>query len=293
MYVSDIMTPRCRDQIWIRGRRSDMRAIVLLMSGLVVVSACGGSDAPPAAPTPTVTQLTLSQTVDVLFIKEVRVFAATATYSDGSTRVASAGWSSDAPAVATVTGAGQVQALASGEATIIVDVEGRRATHRVRVLPEYAGRWEGGWREVGCEATGDWRGLCDDSDITAVWFIGVDLAQDRDVVTGRIMPYTDLPFATTGSVAIDGALSQQGSATFDEDGFTFTLELFDWVSRSTTNQTMTGAFKVRYSSPDFEGRLLLTMELVHASKIGIVPSTVGRSHAVERPSLRLPAARRP
>ncbi len=51
------------------------------------------------------------------------------------------GWLSDAPAVATVTGAGLVGGVANGRATIYVVAGGRQGQQVIRVVPDYQGRW--------------------------------------------------------------------------------------------------------------------------------------------------------
>lgn len=255
-----------------------MKPIVAAVLGLVVVAGCGNDNGSPGAPTPpapAATQIALSGTRDQMFIGQTHVFVATGTFSDGASRVVAGNWSSDAPSVASVSAAGQVQALAAGEATITVTFDGRVATQRVRVLPDYAGRWQDAWREIGCDETLDWRGGCGEIDSTSLWRITFDLTQDRDSVTGQLSPYTDATFPTAGRVAVDGALSQRGSISFEESIGIVDLEIVDWLSRSTDNQTMTGGFKVRYTARKYQGEMVITMELVGADKIGIVPARAG------------------
>ena len=70
-------------------------------------------------------------------------------------RPATGTWSSDNPAVATVTQTGIVTGVASGDSSIIFDSGGVRGSKRIRVSPNYNGRWSGEYSITGCTQSGE------------------------------------------------------------------------------------------------------------------------------------------
>jgi hypothetical protein len=91
---------------------------------------------------------------DVLAAKTVVPFTATVAKSDGSTQVVSSGkWSSDAPLVATVDGAGNVTAVMPGDATISLDVSNVRGSKRIAVRANAQGHWSGTYFVNTCTET--------------------------------------------------------------------------------------------------------------------------------------------
>ena len=123
--------------------RGNLVSLVLVF-GLV---SCGGEgERPPTSPTPTPTPtaLAITSSTDLLKINQIEPFTLRAPMSDGSTRTVAGTWSSDSPAVATVDSNGRVTAAGSGETAISAEVKGLRAApRRIRVLPDYQGRWSG------------------------------------------------------------------------------------------------------------------------------------------------------
>ena len=100
---------------------------------LAFVLACSASDDPVASP-PAVASVGVTPTTAVLTGGATKQLAAVAYDSDGNVlggRVVQ--WSTDAPAIATVSAAGLVRAVATGYAGITATVEGKSATMTVTV----------------------------------------------------------------------------------------------------------------------------------------------------------------
>ena len=135
---------------WAAFGRGGLVAVLLLAAG------CGG-DGSPTSPSAPRASLSVSYTAgSSIFIGNQVQFEATVTLGDGTEQpAADATWSSDAPAVATVSPDGLVTAVAAGEATISAEANpGGRGSLRIRVYPEFGGSWTGWWRAVDCTATG-------------------------------------------------------------------------------------------------------------------------------------------
>ncbi len=274
-----------------------MSRALVVMAVLVGLTACGkkdGTPTGPSAPVVTSTGVSLSSAKDLILIGELQQLTATATFSDGTSRVVTGAWTSDATGVATVSPAGEIRGASAGEATVTVDFEGRRASHRLRVVPDFSGRWEGAYREVACEATIDWRGVCDDPDTNTRWFMAIDFSQDRAQVSGAVQPYSDATIPTTGQVALSGTLSQAGTLPVTDGIGVLDLDIIDWSTVSTDNRNMTGGFKVRYVHRKFQGALTLTLQLDPMAKVGAATKGTGAGRAGHAPAraLRLPARMR-
>jgi hypothetical protein len=126
---------------------TSFRSLALVsLVGLVVVGCSKESSPPPTSPTPaapTVTGVTVTgyNGTPMNRRSQTMQLAASARYSDGSTRdvSATAAWRSDNPGVAEVSPGGLVTARGDGEATIAADVQGVAGNQRLRVaLPRRA-----------------------------------------------------------------------------------------------------------------------------------------------------------
>jgi hypothetical protein len=134
---------------------------------LVGVASCktsstssGNGNPNPGAPTPTVSSIAINLQNTVRAGTSVTA-SATATLSNGQTEAVATGWRSDAPTVASITDGGAITAHANGEATITVSRGAAQASRRIRVTPNYEGRWAGQLRVGSCAATGGYVGLCE------------------------------------------------------------------------------------------------------------------------------------
>jgi len=113
------------------SRPTSLRLLTALLAGSLI-AACGSTTAPPPPPPPTLQTVELSAPGATLPKGTSRQLVATGRYSDGTAADVStrATWSSGAPAIATVSGAGLVSAVSVGsaEVTAVVDLVTGRAT---------------------------------------------------------------------------------------------------------------------------------------------------------------------
>ena len=139
------------------GRRA-AAALVLALLG----AGCGGDDVRgPTAPTtpdpvaPTRAGIEIANVPPAgLIVGDKVKLAAHGTYSDGTTRLEAAAWTSSDPAVASVAADGTVQGLAVGACTITATVGDHRATAAIEVRPiPPVGSDEAFWRQF---AFNDW-----------------------------------------------------------------------------------------------------------------------------------------
>jgi hypothetical protein len=240
-----------------------MRLLVGVVFVCISISACGNkAPAAPNVPDTTVTGMTMAPAVDLILINQVQPFSVTATFSDGTSRAVTGAWGSDAPTIAAAAPTtGQVTGRGAGMATVFADFEGRRATRLLRVVPNYAGPWEGAFREVECEATLDWRGGCDELDTTTRWRMEFDFTQNQANVSGQVRPFVDLSVPTQGSVSVPGILTQTGSQAQTADGLTLEFRILDWNTETRNNIEMTGSFRGALSVSGFQGSMTSRFQL--------------------------------
>lgn len=150
---------------FLRVRRSCAHSIMLLLLlGVVSCKKSGGSGGSgggnPTGPTPTVSSIAINLQNPVPAGTSVTA-TATATLSNGQTEAVTTGWRSDAPSIASITDGGTLTAHANGEATISVSRGTVQASTRIRVVPNFDGRWAGSLRITSCTPTGDYVGICE------------------------------------------------------------------------------------------------------------------------------------
>jgi hypothetical protein len=134
-----------------------MRPIVLAILVSTLSAACGGSRN-ASQPSPVLTGVTITApSTGALFLGETYTFSMSARLSDGTIVTTGGTWGSDAPSVATVnSSSGAAQIVGLGEATIYVDYQGQRGTHRIRSTVGYDGTLSAISRVTSCVDTGDW-----------------------------------------------------------------------------------------------------------------------------------------
>jgi hypothetical protein len=207
----------------------------------VALVACGGTGdtRSPAAPTPTITGITVSGP-SMVFIGATESYTASATLSNGSTEVPACAWGGDAPTVATVEpSTGRVTGTGSGEVTIWCDARGVRGTKRVRVLPNYQGTWLGSYAVDACEQSGDFAlvGFCANFPRDRVFPLSGMLTQQNDTVTGAFHLGQVQGQQASGPVALDGTL-RLTIVHVGTGSFTLTS---DWAVNSTRPGQLSGS----------------------------------------------------
>ena len=230
-----------------------MRAAPLsLCLAVLVVSACGGSNGPSGpSPTPqTVDATSVTVTLrDVVLMGTTAPATATATMSNGQTQTVTATWRSDAAGVATVTSSGLVSGVANGDAAIVAAFSGREGTKRIRVAPNYDGRWRGSQLITTCAATGDFVGICEDEGgfIGLSFPIGLTARHPGELsVSGefwiekenQVFPTFSAPVQPDGAIAFSGSLTLEGIPNEAS-----------WQMNATENGRATGTLRERFTAP--------------------------------------------
>ncbi len=233
----------------------DWRRPVLLLL-LLALPACRGAGSStgsaPTAPTSTVSSISINGP-NIIFVGSSATYTASASFSDGSTGVTVCAWTGDNDQIARVDArTASVTGLHSGEITIACDADRAHGRRTVRVLPNYAGQWNGSYIVERCE----------ESDLPAATFCGsfprewilplsARLSQERDIVTGTFTLGTIEAQQTTGLVSVDGALRMSivhtGPATFTISS--------NWTLNSERVGQISGTMLQTWSSTSGEGRV--------------------------------------
>ena len=207
-------------------------------------------------------------------LKATETFGLRATFNNGSTNTVQGTWSSDNSAVASVDGTGRVTAAGAGEATIAANYESFRATHRLRVVPDYHGRWNGTHRITGCTADGDFQAtnFCGAFTLGSQFALTMSLTQNRDAVTGT-SNIADPPSAVQGSIRTSGNLDLSGKFTVAvQDGVVIDVTLADWEATSTDNERMTGRFGLILRVAQLQGSARIDNDLSGFIKTSTTPA---------------------
>ena len=231
--------------------------LLSILLGLGGGAACKSSTT-PTAPAPTRMSVAVAFPAGAVggtvFIGNTVQFEARETLSDGTTRVANtATWGSDNSAVATVSSAGLVTALAAGEATIFADVN-PRGTMRIRVFPDFGGMWTGRREVMACEDSGDLAGACG---VVPELLVGTQSPVDAtftqtEASVGAVLGSTGdsdpTTITTTGTITVGGELQLAAAPILPPESDNDSL-LQNWRSRSDTPTRMTGTFEVLLTVP--------------------------------------------
>ena len=227
-----------------------MRAATIgVCVGLCSLTACGGGS--PAAPgggggSTTIQSITMTLR-DLVLVGTTAAATATATLGNGQTQAVTAGFRSDAPTIATVTDGGTVTGVANGEATIIVASGGREATRRIRVAPNYDGRWQGAQRMTACSATGDFVGICeqDGGIIGDLYAISLTARQADTLTVSGEFAIEPLVFPTfTTQVEGDGTIRFTSTTTVE--GIRAEVS---WQMNAAQNGRAEGTIREKYTIP--------------------------------------------
>lgn len=224
-----------------------MRRSIFFGGGVTIVAllaivGCSSSNSSPTAPTSvanaSVRSLSLSKTSVELIVGNVETIRATATYSDGSVRIASPTYTSSNTSIATVDSDGNVRAVASGSTTIAATLSGATANLPVRSVPDFAGQWSGTYRFTSCAAPARWGASYCNGLVGPPYPIVLNLAATGSRVIGSIQ--LGLVTGTVdGSVSDDGTLRLNGTYTALVQNVIHSFELQNWQTQTTGN-SMTG-----------------------------------------------------
>jgi len=250
-----------------------------------LLAACG-NDKSPAAPSPAASSATTSVGVTVpnpVRMGQTAQATGTETLADGQTRPITSGWLSDAPAVATVTNAGLVTAIANGRSTIYVVAGGRQGQQVVRVVPDYHGRWSGGLRITSCTATGVFVdfGFCDDPPVGATYSYGLSLSQSAEQMTAIVDYGAPFVFPSIAApVREDGTSAFTPSISVTDSGITLAVDAAFNINSTRVGElggTVSEVWRFPNISNAGEGRLV--QEIVATTRTGAAPSSTSGSSA--------------
>lgn len=193
------------------------RTLASLLVLLVLATGCGGSSGGTSrGPTQPSAFLTINVPADIIKCGACQPFTATLTRG-ATTETVAPSWRTDNPAVATIAASGELTAISNGEVTVIAEYQGMSDSKRVRVVTDYGAVWYGNYLVTRCDASyafeeGGWC-AADALGAGQTLRLGLDLQQDRDVVTGTIwLGEASGPFS--GRVATGGNLTGEAKFTF-------------------------------------------------------------------------------
>ncbi|MEO8482381.1 MAG: Ig-like domain-containing protein [Acidobacteriota bacterium] len=271
--------------------------LLVLILPVVFAAACHKGNNTSTTPTPvtpgapTVTQLSLSPVQALQKMTQSQQLTATATLSDGTSNVAQPTWTTDAPAVVSVSSTGVVGGLSPGQANVFADYRGQRATASVRIVPDYGGGWSGAFFITNCQLSGDWTRTtaCDGEVSSTNWKLTLAATQDGTSVAATVISIVDMPVATTGDLAVDGTLTLAGSSTVRLDGDDWTAQVTDWQTRTITGSQVRGKFTFLFGLRQYQGGVQWTCEIPYLDRASLQPQrsptlfpASPASHAVRR-----------
>ena len=257
--------------------------IVVVCGACAALSACGSSKSPaaPAAPTSTGISVTFPAG-GTIYIGATAQLQVTETLSDGTTKPVTAAWSSDAPAVATVSQTGIVAPVAAGEATISADANARRGTLRIRVYPNFNGTWVGAETMISCDDSGVFDNLCADP---AFYTAGETFRHDSR--------HTQTDAAATTTVDLGGGMTASGAATVSIPGELqlpttrvrpedpdIKVDVENLRFRSDVPSRLTGNYGIRFSSPNIEGSVLIGLRLDNVARTSSTSATAAERYSL-------------
>jgi hypothetical protein len=235
-----------------------MKPFLLIASLTAAIMACTHESSPTA---PSFTTVTITGTGSLTTAGQTSQLNATAMLTDGTTRnvTTTATWQSSSPAVATVSNAGLVTAVAAGTTTITATYQAKSGTFNITVtgppapFSSLAGTWVGTWNDTRYNVSGPLTATfaVSGSNVTATGVIGLavfGMSNEGGTGTGTISGQTlNFTFASgtvgsgIGTLASGGAGSGSGSVTppLSFGAFTF--------SGTVTGTTISGTFT--FTSP--------------------------------------------
>jgi hypothetical protein len=222
-----------------------------------IMLATAACDRPPTQPTTVVpdtkpTLLTITPARSLLKVGASETFSAFAVFPDGSGQTVAAQWSIDQSAVATVQSTGVLTAVGAGMATITASYRERSASRSLRVIPDYAGTWEGTVAVVDC-LDGD-PGICTPTPCRALGVcppvyvpgrtcaIVATLADRDEHMTGFITNLSLGPVGvpSTGTIDLAGTLTLNGVLRQSDSLGSYETRI-DWKTTLDSSGNMRGS----------------------------------------------------
>lgn len=250
-----------------------MRTRVLLSAALffggLIACGGGGGGGGSTGPSSNPNSLAISPGTEMLRIRATETFAATLTYSNGTTQAVTPTWGSSSPTVATIDANGRATAVASGTTSLTAQHSGLTASRGLRVVPDYQGTWNGRTIVRACRHSGgfeatDFCGILGTGDVD---YFRLVLTQQSADVSGTL-DLGGFIGTISGTIAINGTLTITGSYTTTVDGVPFQIAVTEWQSDCTDNARMTGRMVITFSSPALAGSARVDIDLLNTAKEG-------------------------
>jgi len=256
---------------WLSGSYPNPIAHRMAVAVHAVLLAACGSDSPQTptapsggAPSGSTTGVSVSVPSPVRMGQTAQA-TGSETLSSGQSRPISAGWLSDAPAVASVTGTGLVRGLTNGRATIYVVVGGRQGQQVLRVLPDYQGSWIGSLQTKGCSETGvfDSIDFCDQYSAGDRYIYRAGFEQSEELLTATVDYGSILGLfqPVTAPVLEDGRSTFRSTLGYTSQNVTFLLSTTFDVN-SVQVGILTGTAEDSWRVPGLSGEGRVSFDLV-------------------------------
>lgn len=273
-----------------------MRIVIVALAALAAVS-CGGESDRSVLQQPS--DMPVSVTVNppasnILRIGIEQAYSASVRYGSGVETTETAAWRSDAPAVAAIDNGGRARGVDTGDATLVASVKGLEGTLRIRVVPDFQGRWAGLVASRSCSESGFWTrtDICRDLFTGAGFPVGFDLRQDRDRVGGT-MNLDGMDVAMNdGTIRGDGAVSTSGAITLIDDGMTLVYG-FDPLELRARAGAMSGTLRMTVTLTGQPGSVVVEFDLRDVSRsMSMTAMSDSKGRAPMAQALRRHARRR-
>jgi len=224
-----------------------------LVSPALLLIACGGDTrlVAPDSVSPALRGVAIAG-ADAILTGVPTPYTARGSFSNGTSGNVTATWRSSNPAVATVDPAGLVEGRSQGSAMVTASYMGRDVSKRVEVVNNYGGRWEGQYRVLSCQDSGDLTdhdgGWCRTGYTPGrVYRITLDIAHDPGDPASVTVSLWDASYR--GSVASDGRLTVAGiSDVLDWDRDVVATREIHAEAGLSPDGAVTGRFQESYNS---------------------------------------------
>jgi hypothetical protein len=224
-----------------------------LVSPALLLIACGG-DTRLVAPdnvSPALRGVAIAG-ADAILTGVPTPYTASGSFSNGTSGNVTATWRSSNPAVATVDPTGLVEGRSQGSAMVTASYMGRDVSKRVEVVNNYGGRWEGQYRVLSCQDSGDLTdhdgGWCRTAYTPGRGYrITIDIAHDPGDPASVTVRLWDESYR--GSVGSDGRLTVAGiSDVLDWDRDVVAIREIHAEAGLSPDGAVTGRFQESYNS---------------------------------------------
>jgi hypothetical protein len=240
---------------------------------LVLVAALASVCSNPARPSETVSELAISG-ADTALTGLPTSYTAHVTFADGTTRTATATWTSNNTQVAVVDDAGRLEARAHGSVVLTASFLSRQASKTVQVVNNYAGSWSGQYVVRVCDKSGqhDRDGGCRGI-VGSESEVRLRLTQTGGTMReiGGTLDLGGVAFgvAIRGVVTADGRLNLDGRfdlPDFYGYGVCCSLEIGGWDTRLSGLDAMMGRWTQRFTYLPWTGHSYMESEIVSMTR---------------------------